>query len=523
MSLPVKTIPYASVDESRERPFTGELEVASIYILADARRGSDRLSATSLVYYPFQVRSWGGEMVVVDMLGLNELKFRYNQVPDVGDFQARLDAAVEDPHAFLTVIKEGRAVYGNFPGYETLSIRGLVSRPGKPEEVETLLSSAQEFKEYDSSKVFKPALKSRDVRAIFSQLDSIGKDIERDVRALTRAKAGLGKAVNVALKVLDEELENVRDSSSKAVEKLETRANRKKARLERALKKDLDRMKASFSKEVGPLREERTKRRRRLNRLESRMERLRAEGDAAKLREQMGALDELMARLGEMEEAIKELESAHREEVKEAQGMVASEIRVEERAVREEASKGEKEAQGWLDLRAGVEREADVVSRMIDSLIKKKRGRTESLSRARVKLDAEEAEIHVPFYIFRFGESRFDFHPPVVVGEAQGLFNRLRRMLAENLEGKMNTLIRPRGLFTDKHLERVVKSLGRRGWVSEAYREGEEGLNVFGSRAAMDRLMAGLVEMRREGWIGDGEYIRLQVGLVDRLREVTQP
>ncbi len=50
MSLPRKTIPYASVDGSRERPFTGELEVASLYILADARRGSDRLSATSLVY-----------------------------------------------------------------------------------------------------------------------------------------------------------------------------------------------------------------------------------------------------------------------------------------------------------------------------------------------------------------------------------------------------------------------------------------------------------------------------------------
>lgn len=160
---------------------------------------------------------------------------------------------------------------------------------------------------------------------------------------------------------------------------------------------------------------------------------------------------------------------------------------------------------------------------MMDSLIKKKRGRTESLSRARVKLDAEEAEIHVPFYVFRFGESRFDFHPPVVVGESQGLFNRLRRMLAENLEGKMNTLIRPRGFFLDRHLERAVKSLGRKGEVSDAYRVSEEGLNVFRSRGAMDRIMAGLVEMRREGWIGDGEYIRLQVGLVERLGEITQP
>ena len=523
MSLPRKTIPYASVDASRERPFTGELEVASLYILADARRGSDRLSATSLVYYPFQVRRWGGEMVVVDMLGLNELKFRYNQVPDVDGFQGRLNAVVEDPQAFLKVLKDGREIYGNFPGWETLSIKGLVSKPGKPEEVEALLQSAREFEEYDGSKVFQTALNARDVKAIFSELDSIGKDIERDVRTLSKAKAGLGKALDVVRKVLDEEAENLRDTSAKAVVKLETQANRKRARLERALKKDLDKMRASFSKKVAPLREERTKRRRRLNRLESRLERLRGEGDPKSVREQREALNELMTRLGEMEEAIKELETVHRGEVKEVQGNVASELRVEERTVKEEESKGQKEVQCWMDLRTEVEREANVVSRRMESLIKKKRGRTESLSRARVKLDAEEAEIHVPFYVFRFGESRFDFHPPVVVGEAQGLFNRLRRMLAENLEGKMNTLIKPRGLFLGRHLERAVKDLGRKGEVSDAYKGGEEGLNVFRSRGAMDRIMAGLVEMRREGWIGDGEYIRLQVGLVERLGEVTQP
>jgi len=523
LSLPRKTIPYASVDASRERPFTHELEIASLYILADARRGSDRLTATSLVYYPFQIRKWEGEMVVVDMLGLNELKFRYNHIPDVETFQEKLDAVIEDPQAFLNALKEGREVYGNFPGWDTLSIRGLVSRPGKPEEVEALLQSAQELRDYGGSNIFQPTLKARDVRAIFSQLNSIERDINRDVRTLTRAKASLGKALNIALKVLDEEVENVRDSSAKSLSKLEARVNRKRARLEKALKKDLDKMKASFSKEVGPLREERTKRRRRLNRLESRLERLRAEGDQQTLREQREALDELMTQLGEMEEAIKELETTHRGEVKEVQGKVASEIRVEERSVREEESKGQKAVQGWLDLRAEVEREADVVSRMIDSLVKKKGGRRESLSRARVKLDAEEAEVHVPFYIFRFGESRFDFHPPVVVGEPQGLFNRLRRMLAENLEGKMNTLIRPQGLFLDKHLERAVKSLGRKGEVSDAYREKEEGLNVFRSRSAMDKIMEGLVEMRRDGWIGDGEYIRLQVGLVERLGEVTQP
>jgi hypothetical protein len=523
LSLLRKTIPYAAVDGSRERPFTSELELASLYILADARRGPDTLSATSFVYYPFQVRCWNGALVIVDMLGLNIMKFRYNQVPDVDGFQKRLDAVVEYPQAFLKILKDGRETYKSFPEWETLAIRGLVSKPGKPKEVEALLQSAEEFKEYDGSKVFQPTLKPRDVRTIFSQLDSIGKDIDRDVRTLSKAKAGLGKALNVVMKVLDEEVENVRDSSAKAVAKLETLVNRKRARLESALKKDLDKMKASFGKKVGPLREKRTKRRRRFTRMQNRLERLRREGNSKDIREYKETLAELMSKLREMEDAIKELEADHRVEVKEVKDDVASELHDKEKAIEEEKSRVKKEVQVWLDLRAKIEREANVVSRMMDSLIKKKRGRTESLLRVQVNLDAEEAEIHVPFYVFRFGESRFDFHPPVVVGAAQGLFNRLRRMLAENLEGKMNTLIRPRGLFLDRHLERAVKSLGRKGEISDAYRGREEGLNVFRSRGAMDRIMAGLVEMRREGWIGDGEYIRLQVGLVERLGEVTQP
>ena len=109
------------------------------------------------------------------------------------------------------------------------------------------------------------------------------------------------------------------------------------------------------------------------------------------------------------------------------------------------------------------------------------------------------------------------------MGEAQGLLNRLRRMLAESLEGKMNTLIKPRGFFLDRHLERLVKSLSRKGEISDVYRANEEGLNLLRSKAAMDRIMAGLVEMRREGWISDGDYIRLQTGLVERLGEINQP
>jgi hypothetical protein len=36
-------------------------------------------------------------------------------------------------------------------------------------------------------------------------------------------------------------------------------------------------------------------------------------------------------------------------------------------------------------------------------------------------------------------------------------------------------------------------------------------------------MMTGLVKMRRQGWISDGEYIKLQETIVDQLGLINQP
>jgi hypothetical protein len=83
-------------------------------------------------------------------------------------------------------------------------------------------------------------------------------------------------------------------------------------------------------------------------------------------------------------------------------------------------------------------------------------------------------------------------------------------------------LIRPQGLFAERYIAKAVKTLGGNTAHGSMYRKGAEGLNLFRRRGAMDMMMTGLVKMRREGWISDGEYIRLQEGLVDRLGTVSQ-
>ena len=109
------------------------------------------------------------------------------------------------------------------------------------------------------------------------------------------------------------------------------------------------------------------------------------------------------------------------------------------------------------------------------------------------------------------------------IASSAGLFSRFRRMLADSPESKVNMLIRRRGLFTEKFLEKAVKSLGRDNPVGIMYREQVEKLNLFRSRKAVDLMMTGLVKMRRQGWISDGEYIKLQETIIDQLGLINQP
>ena len=69
MGLAKLTIPYVSGDDDRGQPSTEDLQLASLYILADARRGGAPISATVRANYPFQLKRFEGGILLIDQLG----------------------------------------------------------------------------------------------------------------------------------------------------------------------------------------------------------------------------------------------------------------------------------------------------------------------------------------------------------------------------------------------------------------------------------------------------------------------
>lgn len=523
MGLAKLTIPYVSGDDDRGQPFTEDLQFASLYILADARRGGAPILATVRANYPFQLKRFEGGILLIDLLGLNQTKIKYNQIPAVDVFVKALEKVSEDPDAFLKTLKGRAAHFKDFTGQETVTLKGLISNPGKRGELQGILEETVEFDQVNGSIIFDTVLKDDDVKEIFDTLNSLRKELSKDEKNLEMAKRGLKDSLNIVKKVLREETLNIRDSSDKVQARLKGALKKKEARLKKKLDRDVSRIRARYKKQTAPLREERTRRKRRSRRIERKIDRLRAQGAADALKDERAALEKLDKKFKEIDDAVKNLDKRRDDEIRQERDQFRSQLKVDEDRIKEEEEKKKAQIKGKADILGSINEEAKAISGQIDALIRKKRNKIRSLSRFKVDVEAEEAELNIPFYVFQYGEKKFDFHPPVELTSSAGLFSRFRRMLADSPESKVNMLIRPRRLFTDKYLERAVKSLGRDNPVGRMYRQEVERLNVFRSRQAVDLMMTGLVKMRRQGWISDSEYIKLQEAVVDKLGQITQP
>jgi len=521
VGLKRKTVPFVTVDEKRELPFTRDLELASLFTLAEARRDGEPLSAMARVYYPLHIHRWEGGVLLIDLLGLNHTSIRYNVIPDVDAFERALEAAADDPDALREALKKADLFKG-FAGRKTVRIDGLIVQP-KSEELSEFLGSASDFKAWDEAVVFKPVLKSGDIESIISSINSLRGAIKSDLKSLERAKSCLRDALGVSKKVVNEEIQNIRDRSAKVKARMKKELERTRERLRRALERDLNRIKKDYKRQVTPLRGERTKLRRKLSRLRKRSARGAVRDDPKAAEELSKEIEGLEAKLREVDAAIRSLEAWRDSEVEKARAQYKADLKSEADKIKAEEARSREEVLEQRERVSKLTAAVKGVASRIDTLIRSKRGKLRSLSRLCLDVEAETADLYIPFYVFQYGDKKFSLYPPAVASGAKGILSRFKRMFADNLQSKMTLLIKPRAAFMEKYLEKAVKALGRKTALTSAYQRAGDRLNLLRSREAVDKIMMGLVKIRREGWISDGEYIRLQEVLVENLGLISQP
>ncbi len=520
MASKMLTVPYAILDDKRGLPFTTDLELASLFILSEARREQNPSSAIARIYYPLHMHRWDNGVLLIDLLNMNHASIRYNVIPDVERFERALNASSDEPDAFRKTLKKEGGSFKEFSGRKTVKIDGLIVQPNKSEELKGFVKDASIFEPKDEPIIFSPVLKNGDIESILNSIRSLRESVEGDLNLLERAKRSMTEALNIANKVLEEESQNIQDRSAKVKAQLKKELDKVKKRHGRDLKNELNKIRKEYKKKATPLRKERTSLGRKLARRRKKLELLKTNKDSADADKTSKEIKDLESKFNEVDNSVHGLETWRDSEVKKAQEQYRAAIEPAEKKIKEE------EARNWEEIkkkRAEIseqEKAVKEVASRINRLISSKKNRRRSLSKLCFDIEAETTDLFVPFYIFQYGE-RFEFHPPVVACSARGFVSRFKRMLADNLQRKMTQLIKPRADFIEKYLAKAVKALGKKSNLKAEYQRASDKLNLLRRREAVDQIIIGLLKIQQEGWISESEYIRLQGVLIQNLKLIS--
>lgn len=522
MSLPRVTIPFLKTEENANRSFTDAQKIASIYIKGETMKGRSSFDSFLLAYYPLQLRNWGEGTILIDLLGVNQVSIKVKQIPDLALYRRELDGASINPDEFLKLLRRRNNFFKDFSGDKTHTIKGLL-HPPPLEELKAVKDKTVGFTQAPAHFLFNPMLKESDVRSILSNLDIIKRDLSNDIEQLEKIQKYLYESLDIITKVVSEETANIRDSGVKIKAKMQRDLKKKREMLKKKLDKDTTKFKTQLTRKTRVLKEERNKEKRKITRLSNRHARLKSKGEKSKADEVNKELRGHKERHKELDKAIKALESETAQEIQVVKNAFNREIKSEEAKIKSEDTKTRKDLDNQKKLLVSITTESKNVTKQINSLIKRKNTRLDSLNNFLIADKQPESEIYIPFYVFRNSKNNFTHLPPVEVAMARGFFSTFRRILADSLESKIDTLITPQENFTDAYLETALKSMDKTSPLKQTYLHEENQHNVFHSRSSMDSIMKGLVELRHRTIISDTEYIRLQIDLVGRLNNITQP
>ena len=509
-------VPYILDDDSRDEPFTKDLELASIISLAEARKGTKPLEATIKVRYPLLIKKFEGGSILIDLLGLHQTKLKRNMVPDIKHFVKKLEAVCEEPKMYLDELKGLSGYFGDYSQHETINIGALVN-PGKEDELKEFIEQMVDLVPESEPEIFDPLLNKEEINDIVRSIREFRRIILEDQKQLQEARKGLRDTLDIASKVIKEEIQNSKDSGDRKVTLLKESLKKKELKLRKKLDQDIEKIKKRYQKEMRPLKDERTKRRRKVTRTKNRIKTLKKERDNKKLREARNTLGDLEKKFSEIDNVVKILDSDINNKIRVLRTQFNNDLDAEKKKIKETQKETQNKIKEFQSLDKALNEEAKKRRKEIDALIRKKEGRIRSIDNYRIDLNIGDIEINIPFYAYQFGGKKYDYYPPVEVIGSVGLFTRFRRMLADGLEKKINTLIKPQECGARIFIEKLVREFGRKTPVGKTYSEHVVGLNLLRKKESLHLMMIGLTKMRRGGWISNDEYIRLQERLVGQL------
>jgi len=533
--VPIFIVPYVVEEPGRQRTFTREMEKAAILCLSEGKRkkpgilggASEELDYIAKFHYPLWGFPWEDKCIVIDGLGLISVTVVHFEVPDVEKFTEDLKRSIVSYSIFRETLKNHGQTFSRFTSTEEKIIDALVAESPVLRSLLGLINQAEKTKEISRDDMFLvlPKFSREEAAKRAESLIGEWRRLQAEVRALEYAIKALEEELGHHRERISIEIEQMTEGYEKRISRMrkpvekrvrqlmkekERETEKATLRHEKKLKeilKEEDRLGHKIE-ELKRLLETQQKRRKNQKRKYPKRSTTRIDRRIELYKQKLDDLSKRMSRWGELKKQLRIEGEETISSIKERYlGMVAKEM--DKLEILEQSRN--LEVSGKREIMREIEDTSSTIEAQIKQLMAEKANHMRDLEAKALSFKVDGTVlIGIPFYIVQYnsaGKTRIDVYPPIMVASYDGIVQRIKRtILSFSLESRIQLLLNSRYPELNDGIFNVFKEDTE---VDPALREGISQIgksrNFLELRNFRDEVTKGLIELEAEGWLNAKE------------------
>ena len=533
--MPTLIVPFVTEKPERERPFTSEMEKATILCLAEAKRrkprilrgAAEEIEYVAKLYYPLWGVPWRDRCIIVDGLGLSSATIIASQIPNVLDFTEDLERSSLSFDAFRGSLKKHGQTFDRIASTKEEVAEAIIGAGPILSILSGLVKQAERVREEPRTEaVFLPCKFPREQAERRAEgLINIWTRARGEVDALQYALQAVEEMTEhhkekIPLEIeqiwgeYEDRISDMKKQVDKRINQLTRRRDRETARASKAYDKKVKetlRQEGRARQKIEELKDSlkgQRKRRKEQKRRYPKRSTTRTDNRIESYKRKTRELSRKLRELSESKEDIqREREASLKMIEEEYLALVTKEmekLEILEQSRNLEVSEKREEIKE-------TEEASTSIKAQIKRLIEQKRSDMEELKRRTLPLKVKSTiQIGIPFYLVQYRSSRGirrEILPPVSAASYEGMIKKLHRaILSFSLDARIQLLLNPRSPELNEEIFTNLKKILRtdsafRGAVSEIGMSG----NLLEIPNLKEEAAEGMKELQAEGWLNREE------------------
>jgi len=527
-------LPYIVEDKARGKPFTYDMEVATILCLAEAERkkpkiwgfSPERISFILKLHYPLWAVPWENGCLILDGLRMFSHTIAYMKPPDVRLFTEDIQRNTSVRGLYRNALKSHAQTFKSFIATIEIPMEAIIPNKNLLSTISEYVNQGLILKENAAGPfaLIPPELDEKAVLKRAEKLMDCWRQIQSDIKGLQYSisiiddqirfhEQKMLREIEQLQEMYDSEILRVKPIVEKRVERLMMERDAKIRRANKATERELE----VTLKEVERQEQKLGRMEQGLSNFQKRKELRKRKGDKSGVSQWNREIKKCQDKISEIKQKIRDLSQRIERARKEVE-VTIKKLNEEYQTMINEERRKIVNLETPRDSEIAVKREemeklgleASSIINLIGQLIEQKRLQASKLKEITIPWGTEATTlIYVPFYLVRYeteAKSKHHAYVPMTAMGYEGIVKRIQKTIwGFSLESRIKLLLHPQKALKETLAVILIKRIREDKAFKEIVYEMGCSNNLLNTPNFREALAKGMEELRNEGWVNSEE------------------